>query len=66
MLYYLTFGAGAVDNLPDLVPQHLHALLKEQSIILEEIVARAQLSDYAPGRLFSLDDGSKCVAVWLE
>ncbi len=62
----LTFGAGAVDNLPDLVPQHLHPLLKDRSIILEEIVARAQLSDYAPARLFSLEDGSKCVAVWLE
>lgn len=62
----LTFGAAAVDNLTDLVPRELLPSLEDRSIRLNSIVEKAQQSGYAPGELFTLEDGSKCVRVWLE
>ena len=61
----LTFGAGATDNLPDLVPHELRSRLAERAINLVTIAADAKRRRYAPGELFSLADGAKLVRVWL-
>jgi len=61
----LTFGAGATDNLPDLVPLELRDKLRQRSIDLSAIAADARRRDYAPGELFALEDGGKTVRVWL-
>jgi len=62
----LTFGAGATDNLPDLVPIELRNRLRERAIDLVTIATNARLSHYTPGELFSLTDGNKLVRVWLQ
>lgn len=62
----LTFGADAVDNLVDLVPQEIHPKLAARSIQLDALVAQAQKSNYAPVKLFALEEGTKTVQVWLE
>lgn len=62
----LTFGAGATDNLADLVPVELHARLVEHSIDLAEIALNAKSSNYEAGELFSFDEGTKSVKVWLQ
>lgn len=62
----LTFGAGATDNLPDLVPYELRRSLQERDINLVTIADDARRTDYAPGELFSLVDGHKLVRVWLQ
>ena len=61
----LTFGAGATDNLPDLVPHELRSRLAERAINLVTIAADAKRRLYAPGELFSIADGAKRVRVWL-
>jgi predicted unusual protein kinase regulating ubiquinone biosynthesis (AarF/ABC1/UbiB family) len=62
----LTFGAGATDNLPDLVPHELRSRLQERAIDLVSIADLARRNNYAPGELFSLEDGQKLVRVWLQ
>ena len=61
----LSFGAGATDHLPDLVPVELRDRLRLRSIDLSQIAADARLRDYEPGELFSLEEGPKAVRVWL-
>ena len=62
----LTFGAGATDNLPDLVPYELRRRLHERAIDLVSIAQNARQNNYAPGELFALEDGAKRVRVWLQ
>jgi len=62
----LTFGADAVDRLPDLVPHELRDRLAERAVNLTAVADAARRGDYAPGELFSLVDGPKTVRVWLE
>ena len=62
----LTFGAGATDNLPDLVPLDLRGRLAARGINLAAIAAGSRLQGYPPGELFALVDGGKTVRVWLE
>lgn len=61
----MTFSAAATDSLPGLVPLELHEKLRVRAINLENVVADARRRDYAPGDLFSFDDGTKQVRVWL-
>ncbi len=62
----LTFGAGAAENLPDLVPDDLRSKLVQRSIDIEGIARDAVARDFSPGELFRLNDGSKGIRVWLE
>lgn len=61
----LTFSAEATDHLAQLIPLEYRERLSRHDINLAEISARARSSGYAPGALFTLDEGSKTVRVWL-
>lgn len=62
----LTFGAGATDHLPDLVPLDLRSRLDQREIRLASIASNARRNNYAPGELFALVDGAKDIRVWLQ
>jgi hypothetical protein len=62
----LTFNAPLAEHLLDLVPPELEEKLRERSLDVSRIAADAVQSDFAPGELFVLIDGSKQVRVWLE
>lgn len=62
----LSFGAAAAANLAWLVPPPIRRRLEEKLVDLGAIVERARASEFAPGELFSLIEGSKTVRVWLE
>lgn len=62
----LTFGAESACFLMKLVPPHVRTKLASRSIDLEAISTAARESNFAPGELFLIDDGPKCVRGWLE
>lgn len=61
----MTFGAESARHLDQLVPLDLKAKLDHRSIDLLTVAHRAQESGYAPGELFSWQDGERSVRVWL-
>lgn len=61
----LTFDAKATDHLEELVPRELKEVLSHRSIDLSAVVERARGSNYEPGNLFSWEEGTKSVRVWL-
>ncbi|MBL9169402.1 MAG: AarF/ABC1/UbiB kinase family protein [Verrucomicrobiales bacterium] len=61
----LSFDAEATDHLEQLVPVELKATLRRRAIDLPAIVDRARRSNYEPGELFSWEEGTKAVRVWL-
>lgn len=61
----LSFDAAATDQLPALVPRELVERLRERSIDLVKVAAEARQRDYAPGDLFTFEDGARTVRVWL-
>ncbi len=61
----MTFGAESARHLDQLVPLDLKAKLHHRSIDLLTVAHRAQESGYAPGELFSWQDGERSVRVWL-
>lgn len=61
----LKLGPRALPNLSSLMPGFVRAKLAARNINLEELAARAQATDYAPGNLFTLADGVRTVRVWL-
>ncbi|HXG49268.1 MAG TPA: hypothetical protein VNO52_16715 [Methylomirabilota bacterium] len=62
----LSFGAGAAEYLPKLVPPPVRERLAARSIDLAAIAERARTTGFAPGELFLLEDGPKTVRVWLD
>lgn len=62
----LSFGAGATDCLPDLVPVELKPKLHARAINLVDVAAQAKAKNYAAGELFALYEGNRSVRVWLE
>ncbi len=61
----LSFDAAATDQLPLLVPRELVERLRERSIDLVQVATDARQRDYAPGELFTYEDGARTVRVWL-
>jgi hypothetical protein len=62
----VSFGAGAVASLADLVPADLASRLAARGLDLEAIAAETVARGGPPGDLVSLDDGATRVRVWLE
>jgi hypothetical protein len=62
----LTFDAEAAGRLPQLVPPRFRAQLEAGAIDLEAVSASARARNFAPGALFTLDDGPRQIAGWLE
>lgn len=62
----LSFPAGAVAHLPDLVPSDLLEQVERRGISLAALAREAVARDGAPGDVFSHDDGGTRVRVWLE
>lgn len=62
----LSFPAGATVNLPYLVPQELAPQLQARGIDLEQLAQKAVAGGLRPGELFTLDEPSRTVRVWLE
>lgn len=62
----LTYGTQATDSLQTLVPKETQERIKSQGIDLQQIISKAQDSDYAKGELFRFEEGRKTVAVWLD
>ena len=63
---FLTFPAGAVAHLADLVPSDLQARVVRHGISLAGIAADAVDRGGPPGPLFALDEDGTQVRVWLE
>lgn len=62
----VTLPAMAVRGLPLLVPPKTLEKLREREIDIEGITRKAIESNGAPGELFTLEEDSKVVRVWLE
>jgi hypothetical protein len=63
----LTFPAGAVATLGDLVPDAVAARLRAGGLDPAAVGDRAAAAGFPPGELFAQDDGAgKQVRVWLE
>ena len=62
----LTFPASAVENLIDLVPAEMVSKLERRNIDVGQIARDAVATDFEPGELFQMQEGAKCVRVWLE
>ena len=62
----LTSPASCIDNLEDWLDDELRAKLVERRIDLVGIVAGVRSRRYSPGPVFTLEEGQKQVAVWLE
>lgn len=63
---FITFPAGAVEFLPDLVPADLHDRVRQRGISLEQLARDAVARGCPAGDLFSLDEAGTQVRVWLE
>jgi predicted unusual protein kinase regulating ubiquinone biosynthesis (AarF/ABC1/UbiB family) len=62
----ITFPAGAVAHLADLVPSDLHEKVRHRGISLEALARDAVARGCPPGDLVALDDAGTRVRVWLE
>ena len=62
----LSFAASAVERLGDLVPDEMRDGLRRRDINVETLARGAIEGGCQPGDLFSLDEGSTSVRVWLE
>lgn len=62
----LTFPAAAVAHLQDLVPDEMHARIRERGVDLTAIASTATAAGCPPGDLFTLDERDVIVRVWLE
>jgi predicted unusual protein kinase regulating ubiquinone biosynthesis (AarF/ABC1/UbiB family) len=62
----LAFGARAVDDLAQLIPEDVRPRLRERGIDLDQVVGRIRDGGYAPGLVFELEEGRKTHRVWLE
>ncbi len=62
----LTFKAILAESLPDLIPPELEEQLRARRLDVQQIAAAAVASQFAPGELFTLREGTKVVRVWLE
>lgn len=63
---FVTFPAGAVAHLADLVPADLAADVRDRGIALDRIAGDAVDRGCPPGELLRIADGATQVRVWLE
>lgn len=62
----LAFGARALDNIAQLIPDDVRPRLLERGIDLDQVVRKVREGGYAPGMVFELEEGRKAHRVWLE
>jgi len=62
----LTFPATAAAHLADLTPPEVAEKLVARGIEVAAVAASAAERGFPPGDLFTLNDGTKQVRVWLE
>jgi len=62
----LTYGAGVVAHLPDLVPEELRERVRSHGVDVATLARTAVDNGCPPGDLFTVTDGDKTVRVWLE
>lgn len=62
----LNLPASALERLDELLDGDLNARIASQGVVLEQVVARARASGYAPQELFTLSDAGRRVTVRLS
>lgn len=63
---HMSMPRSSVERLDELIDEDLALKLSQQHIDLQELVDKTRKNGYRPGELFSLDDGTKRVKVYLE
>ena len=62
----VSLGAGAIENLEDLIPDRIKQRFDCSCIDFQSVAAEARRNDYAPAELLRLNDNHMAIRVWLN